>query len=79
MSSEREVLYHQGLQKRGEVWCGGARETREPRVTIGFCYQKRTFSKISPVFKILMAKRLGLVRKCSPFSNKTLIAYPSSL
>ena len=35
LSSEREILYNQGLQKRGEVWCGGARETREPRVTIG--------------------------------------------
>ena len=35
LSSEREILYHQGLPKRGQVWCGDARETREPCVTIG--------------------------------------------
>ena len=29
-------LYHEGLEKRGGGLCGGARETREPRVTIGW-------------------------------------------
>ena len=30
-----KILYHEDIEKRKGVWCGGARETREPRVTIG--------------------------------------------
>ena len=29
-----QLLYHEDLEKRRKVWRGGARETREPRVTI---------------------------------------------
>ena len=49
-----DFLYHEDLEKWDGLWYGGARETREPRVTKGDCYQKRTFSRISLQFMILM-------------------------
>ena len=29
------IVYHEDLEQRDGVWCGGARETREPHVTTG--------------------------------------------
>ena len=33
---KRNNYYHEDFEKREGVWCGGARETREPQVTIGW-------------------------------------------
>ena len=46
-------VYYEDLEKRGGC-CDGARETREPRVTIARLLQKRTFYQIFPLFMILM-------------------------
>ena len=36
-TSFRDLLtYHEDSGKRGGMWCGGTRENREPRVTIGW-------------------------------------------
>ena len=46
-------MYHEDLKKRGGVWCGDARETREPRFTIGCMLPKKnTFSNL-PAFQDL--------------------------
>ena len=42
------------FRKAEGMWCRGARETGEPRVTIRDCYQKGTFSQLSLLFKILV-------------------------
>ena len=41
------------LRKAWKVWCGGARETREPHVTIGRTVNKSETTKNLPLFKIL--------------------------
>ena len=41
---------HEDLEKRGGMWCGCARETREPRVTIGLLLPKENIFSNLPAF-----------------------------
>ena len=45
--------YHKDLEKRGEIWCGGARETREPHVTIGWLLPADNIFSNFPAFQDL--------------------------
>ena len=45
--------YHKDLEKRGEIWCGGARETREPHVTIGLLLPTDNIFSNFPAFQDL--------------------------
>ena len=45
--------YHDERGKAGSVWCGGAQETREPRVTIGRPLPVRDILSKLPAFKDL--------------------------
>ena len=50
---EKSKLVPWKLRKAGSVWCGGARETREPHVTIGRTVSKSETIKNFPPLKIL--------------------------
>ena len=58
--TSQHVLYHNKILvilprrfiKAGRMWCGDARETWEPRVTIGWLLPLRDIPLISPLFKI---------------------------
>ena len=45
------------LRKAWKVWCGGARETREPHVTIGRTVSKSETPKNLPAFQNLSGSR----------------------
>ena len=68
------------FRKAGRVWCAGARETREPHVTIGRTVNKSETTKNLPAFQDLndisknMIKNLG---KFMIFKTQSLIASDS--
>ena len=47
------LKYHEDLEKREEVWCGGARVTRDSRVTIGELSPKENIFSNLPAFQDL--------------------------
>ena len=47
------LFYHEDLQKRERVWCCGARETREPRFTIGWLLPKENIFSNLPALQDL--------------------------
>ena len=48
------------FRKAGIVWCGGARETREPQVTIGRTFSKSETAKNLPAFQDLSGNILWI-------------------
>ena len=48
------LLYHEDFEKRDFVRCGGARETRESRVTIGRLLPKENIFSNLPAFQDLI-------------------------
>ena len=47
------IIVPRRFRKAGRVWCGGAREAREPRVTIGKISSKTETTKNLPAFQDL--------------------------
>ena len=47
------MFYHEDLENRGGVWCGGTRETREQRVTIRWLLPKEKIFSNLPAFQDL--------------------------
>ena len=61
--SKSEILflynlrYHEDLEKREGVWCGGAQKTQEPRVTLRSLLSKENIFSNLPAFQDLNGRK----------------------
>lgn len=70
---DRLSIFRKAGSSPRRVWFGGARDTREPRVTIGDCFLWETPSQTSPLFKILVVNKLNNSRmKTNCFRKQTV-------
>ena len=65
--------WKQRFRKAGRVWCGGARETREPHVTIGRTVSKKEATKNHPAFKDLSVSLRYTYREIDSSSVSVLV------
>ena len=53
-----DLKYHVDYENRGILWCGVARETREPHVTIGRLLPKENIFSDLPAFQDLNGSQI---------------------
>ena len=68
----KKVLIPWRFRKTGKLWCGGERETRVPRVTIGWLLPVGDILSNLPVFQDVNSNKKEVFQ--SSWSNKSEIA-----